>query len=181
MRFVYAFVAAFVAFFATTVAQDKKAVNPDRWDEATLELMATLPVQDGGRIKPLSAYAAQMLYLVHGRRDMKLDTDGDGKTDTTLLPTEWLLDVLFQPSVAADFPLFRIENVEVLDAIGIEHQSGQRFDFDYISYRQLVGASSKRQPAETLWELASTYGKKPTVALAPVEAHIIRMKQGVTA
>ena len=181
MRFVYAFVAAFIALAAGAFAQDKKAVNPDRWDEATLELMATLPVQENGRIKPLSAYAAQMLYLVHGRRDMKLDTDGDGKTDTTLLPTEWFLDVLFQPSVAADFPLFRIENVEVLDAIGIEHQSGQRFDFDYISYRQLVGSSSKKQPAETLWELASRYGEKKTEALAPVEAHIIRTNQGVTA
>jgi ABC-type transport system involved in cytochrome c biogenesis permease subunit len=175
------FVVFATAFAVLAQSASPKAVNPDRWDAATLDLMATLPIQENGRIKPLSAYAAQMLYKIHGRRDMKLDTDGDGKTDTTLDPTEWLLDVLFQPSVAADFPLFRIENVEVLDAIGIEHMSGQRFDFDYISYRQLVGAAGDKQPAQALWQLASNYSRKPQESLAPVEAHILRTNQCVTA
>ena len=69
MRFVYAFVAAFVAFFATTVAQDQKAVNPDRWDEATPELMATFPVPYGRRINTPSAYARHIPYRVHVPRD----------------------------------------------------------------------------------------------------------------
>ena len=181
MNRLVATILVFAVLLGSAPAQGAKAVRPERWDKATLELLATLPVQENGRIKPLSAYAAQMLYLVHGRRDMKLDTDGDGKTDVTLDPTEWLLDVLFQPTVAADFPLFRIENVEVLDAIGVGHAGGQRFDFDYVSYRQLVETAGGKQPAETLWQLASNYGRKPQDSLAPVEAHIIRTNQGVTA
>ncbi len=179
-RFV-AMIWAFFIFACASSAQVAKAVRPDRWDTATLDLLATLPIQENGRIKPLSAYAAQMLYKIHGRRDMKLDTDGDGKADATLDPTEWLLDVLFQPSVAADFPLFRIENVEVLDAIGIEHTSGQRFDFEYISYRQLVATGTGKQPAESLWQMASSYSRKPQESLVPVEAHILRTNQCVSA
>ena len=175
------FIVFATAFAAVAQSAPAKAVNPDRWDAATLELMATLPIQENGRIKPLSAYAAQMLYLIHGRRDMKIDTDGDGKADVTLTPTEWLLDVLFQPSVAADFPLFRIENVDVLDAIGIEHAGGQRFDFEFITYRQLVGVEGRKQPAQTLWELASNYSRKPQESLAPIEAHILRTNKGVSA
>ncbi|MEQ1633246.1 MAG: cytochrome c biogenesis protein CcsA, partial [Planctomycetota bacterium] len=166
----------------TATAQGGNPVSPERWDPEILAMMETLPVQEGGRIKPLSAYAAHMLYLVHGRRDMKLDTDGDGKTDLTLTPTEWLLDVWFQPTVAADFPLFRIENVDVLDAIGVAHEGGQRFDFEYVTYRQLAAAKAEGvQPVDTLWQLAGQYRKKPAETQTPVEAHIIRTNLGVDA
>lgn len=154
-----------------------------RWDPAALDAIATLPVQEGGREKPLSAYAAQMLYLVHGRRDMKLDTDGDGKDDVTLSPIEWLLDVWFEPNVAADFPLFRIENVEVLDAIGVPHEGGQRFTLEYVSYRQLIASGTDgKQPVDRLWDLASNYSRnRRPEEQTPLEAHIIRTNQGVDA
>ncbi len=163
-------------------AQSRMPLPVQRWDPETLASMATLPVQEGGRIKPLSSYAAHMLYLVHGRRDMKLDTDGDKKSDITLTPTEWLMAVWFQPDAAADFPLFRIENVDVLDAIGVAHDAGQRFDFEYVTYRQLVQATPDGvQPVDTLWELAGNYSKKKPEMQAPVEAHIIRTNIGVDA
>ncbi len=153
-----------------------------RWDDAVLAKAATLPVQEGGRIKPLSAYAAQMLYLIHGRRDMKLDLDRDGKAEVALPPIEWLLDVWFQPEAAADFPLFRIENVDVLDAIGVPHEGGQSFTLEYVSYRQLAGADVEgQQPAQRLWDLARRYRQKPQEDQTPVEAHIVRTNDGVSA
>ena len=151
------------------------------WDSATVEALAVLPVQEGGRIKPLSMFASYSLYLVHGRRDMKLDTTGDGKQDLTLSPVEWLLDVWCFPNEAADYPLFRIENVEVLDAIGIEHQ-GQRFDFDYITYRQMLTPTADgRSPAQRLMQLQDGYRGIPGSQRAPVESHIVNTASRVFA
>ena len=48
------------------------------WSEEVVAKMGSLPVQHGGRIKPLSMHAAATLHIVHGRRDVKLDTNGDG-------------------------------------------------------------------------------------------------------
>ena len=61
------------------------------WPEATRDLAASLPIQDGGRIKPLSTYASFMLLRLNGKRSV--ETPSGEK----LTPIEWLLDVLFVP------------------------------------------------------------------------------------
>jgi ABC-type transport system involved in cytochrome c biogenesis permease subunit len=105
---------------------------------------------------------------------MKLDLDGDGKLDKTLSPTEWLLDVWCYPELAAEYPLFRIENVDVLDAIGIVHDRGQRFDFEYLSYSQLLTPGRmKDTPGNVLVGLANRYEMKPAGERTPIEAHIV--------
>jgi len=161
---------------AALTAQDPAAeqiARPIGWAPATVEAMATLPVQESGRTKPLSSFAASTLYTVHGRRDMKLDLDGDGKPDVTLTPVEWLLDVWCFPEQAAKYPLFRIENVEVLDAIGIPVERGQRFDFEYVSFERLVTPGKTGVPAERLMELASKYERIDAKTRNPVESHVV--------
>lgn len=131
-------------------------VTPDRleaWPEDVVREMASLPMQDNGRIKPLSVYAAFTLYFVHGRRDVKfsaLGTNGE-QQKVTLDPTEWVLDVMCYPQQASHYPLFRVEHAGVLDAIGVEND-GQRQDFDYLSYMQVLDHVKK------LEELANRYG-----------------------
>jgi ABC-type transport system involved in cytochrome c biogenesis permease subunit len=164
---------------AQQAAAGAAAPRAHDWSPATVAAMATLPVQDGGRIKPLSALAAATLHLVHGRRDMKLDHDADGKPDVTLTPTEWLLDVWCFPDVAAHYPLFRIENVEVLDAIGIEHAGGQRFDFDYVSFATMASAGRAGVPGQKLMELAHQYSRKQALDRSPVESHVVVTAQQV--
>ena len=148
------------------------------WSAEVLEALRSLPVQEGGRVKPLSAFAAATLHLVHGRRDMKLDTDGDGKDDVTLTPTEWLLDVWFHPDVAAHYPLFRIENVEVLDAIGLEHR-GQTFGFEYVSFATMARSGRAGVPGRKLLELAHQYSRKDAKQRSGVETHIVNSAQQV--
>ncbi|HZN39948.1 MAG TPA: cytochrome c biogenesis protein CcsA [Planctomycetota bacterium] len=162
---------------AALVAQDPTAADqlarPNVWTPGFVEAMATQPVQESGRPKPLSSFAASTLYAVHGRRDMKLDLDGDGKPDVTLTPVEWLLDVWCFPEQAAKYPLFRIENVEVLDAIGIPLERGQRFDFEYVTFEQLVTPGKVGVPAQRLIELAHKYDSIAAVKRSPVESHIV--------
>ncbi|HEX5053806.1 MAG TPA: cytochrome c biogenesis protein CcsA [Planctomycetota bacterium] len=169
---------------SVTIAQEtaEPADHPVRthaWTPGAVETMATLPLQEGGRVKPLSALAAATLHLVHGRRDMKLDLDGDGKPEVTLVPTEWLLDVWCFPEQAATYPLFRIENVEVLDAVGIPHEGGQRFDFEYVSFARMVTRGKAGVPAQRLMDLARGYRNKEAADRSPVESHIVNTSQQV--
>ena len=95
----------------------ERQMRPGPYTERTRDLAASLAIQDGGRVKPLSTYADFLLLRLNGMRSVKLDKDTG---DEHKLPSiEWLLDSLFYPAQAKDYPVFLIENPEVLDAIGI--------------------------------------------------------------
>jgi hypothetical protein len=115
------------------------------WPKETLRVAEVLPVQDGGRIKPLSTYASFALYRLHGQRSMKIE-DGQGKK-VTLKPTAWLLDCLFRPDKAAEFPTFRLDNSAVVEAIGLK--AGEKRD--RYRYTDLLPARDK------LIDLAKSY------------------------
>lgn len=115
------------------------------WDPETLKVAETIPIQNGGRIKPLSTYAGFNMLSLHGARSMKVDS-GDGKTHK-ILPTAWLMDSLFRPELAMKLPTFRIDNSSVLEAIGVKSR-GKR---DRYSYEDIEPGRDK------LIELAKTY------------------------
>jgi ABC-type transport system involved in cytochrome c biogenesis permease subunit len=107
----------------------RAATSAPRWSESTLELAAGLPVQEGGRVKPLATLARYTLMALNGRASVKLDDDAK------LGALEWLLDVLLRPEVAADYRMFLIQDDAVLDVIGLAHEGrGRR---DRYSFREL--------------------------------------------
>jgi ABC-type transport system involved in cytochrome c biogenesis permease subunit len=115
------------------------------WPEETLRIAETLPVQNGGRIKPLSTFAGFTMLGLHGARSMKVE--GDGGKEITIKPTAWLMDSLFRPQLAIKLPTFRIDNSSVLEAIGVKPR-GKR---DRYSYADIEPGREK------LVELAQSY------------------------
>jgi len=99
------------------------------WSAATLAVAETLPVQDGGRIKPLATYAGFNMLAIHGTRSLTV-TGNDGKAQT-LTPVAWLLDTLFRPRFAVEHPTFRVDNSAVLEAIGAKPR-GKRDRYSYV-------------------------------------------------
>ena len=144
--------ATFAACSRPAPRLDGEATRTLPWSDELVEQVASTPVQAEGRVKPLSVLAAFTLYDVHGRRDLKYSVPGPDGTQqkVTLEPTEWLLDVWCYPRQAARYPLFRIENVGVMDALGFAN-NGQRQDFEYLSYAQVYEVVDKLQ------ELAQRY------------------------
>lgn len=112
------------------------------WDPDFVDEFGSTMVMNDGRVQPISTLAAFTLYAVHGRRDVQFETD-DRRT-VKLSPTEWLLDAWCYPAQAQRYPLFRIENVGVLDALGIHHD-GQGQRFEYLSYERLLESAEKLQ------------------------------------
>ena len=57
-------------FFAGCAPVEEVDVVRPEWPESIVELAASLPVQDGGRIKPLQTYASFALLPIHGKRSI---------------------------------------------------------------------------------------------------------------
>jgi ABC-type transport system involved in cytochrome c biogenesis permease subunit len=125
--------------------QPQKVEGYVPWEKETLEVVESLPLQDGGRIKPFSTYAGFKMLQFHGARSMKIE--GKGGEEFKIKPTEWLMDTLFRPQFAIHLPTFRVDNSQVLEAIGVPTK-GRR---DRYSYAEI-------QPGiEKLIELAQSY------------------------
>ncbi len=126
------FLALLLLFVGSSVAASQEASTREAWDEEILARFAYLPVQDGGRVKPMDSVAGLELLTVNGKRSLRLE---DGK----LSHTAWLLDCLFFPEVARTHPCFRVEYDGVLTAIGLPAK-GKR---DWYSYDELAPARTR--------------------------------------
>ncbi|WP_193214391.1 cytochrome c biogenesis protein [Luteolibacter marinus] len=115
----------------------RTVANYKPWDQETLDLASLLPVQDGGRVKPLGTYAGFSMLGLHGARSMEII--GEGGETIRIKPLAWMLDCLFRPELAKELPTFRVDNSEVLAAAGIEVK-GRR---DRYSYNDLAGGLEK--------------------------------------
>ncbi len=131
------------------------------WEKETIDLLAALPVQDGGRVKPFSTFAGFKMLGLHGARSMKVQDEAG--VVYKIKPTEWLMDTVFRPHIAIKLPTFRIDNSKVLEAIDVE-QKGRR---DRYSYEEIVKGRQK------MIELAQSYEPIPKNDRDPVQQQTI--------
>jgi len=106
---------------------------PVRWDKQTLKSFSTIPIQDAGRIKPLSTFADFKLIQFNGKRSCK---DATGRKITAM---EWLLTCFFFQEEAKAFKVFRVDNAAVLDLVGIAHIKKR----DSYSFQEISQAEEK--------------------------------------
>ncbi len=88
-------------------------------DPAIVSAFQSLPVQEGGRVKPLDTYARFLLLRLHGKQSIAVDhasLPGVKK----LKATEWLLLSWFRPDIARDLPLFVVDNSQAVGEIGVD-------------------------------------------------------------
>jgi len=137
------------------------------WSQETLDIAETLPVQDGGRIKPLSTHAGFTMLGLHGARSMKI-SDAAGK-EHRIKPTAWLLDVLFRPQFAIHQPTFRIDNSAALEAIGVKPR-GKR---DRYSYADIAPGREK------LGELAQSYAAIDQKQRDPLQTQVLDLASNI--
>ena len=82
-----------------------------------------LPVLVGGRVKPLDTVARNSLLIIHGKQTARR------ATGEPLTAMRWLTDTLFNASVADQYPVFVIENSDVLGLFGWEQTDRRYFGF----------------------------------------------------
>ena len=89
-------------------------------DKEVVALFQSLPVQDGGRTKPLDTYARFLLLRMHGRSDMRHVSHEKLPGVKSLKAIEWLLLSWFRPDIARDLPLFVVDNSQAVGEIGVD-------------------------------------------------------------
>ncbi len=137
------------------------------WTPEMLRLAARIPVQDGGRVKPLQTYASYTLLGLDHRRS---SVDADGESLSSLA---WLLEVTLRPERARRAPCFLVETAEVLDAIGLEHEGKKKRD--HYAYADLLPARAR------LSELAGQYMAIESNRRSAVEDGIVALDRAVDA
>ncbi|MEN6627367.1 MAG: cytochrome c biogenesis protein CcsA [Candidatus Sumerlaeia bacterium] len=89
-----------------------------------VKAFGSLPIQDGGRVKPISTFARFKLIQFSGRSTL------DGEPATS-----WLMRVVLKPETALDDNIFLIENPRLMQALGLSDDK-RRARF---SYAELMG------------------------------------------
>ena len=91
--------------------------------DVDLAKFGKIPVLVGGRGKPLDTVARNSLLIIHGKQELRLE---DGRT---LSAIQWLTDVLFNAAAADQYPVFLVQNDEVLGLFGWEQSQRKYFSF----------------------------------------------------
>lgn len=107
---------AYIAY-SFKIPQNTSAFDFNTWGR--------LPVLNGGRLKPLDTVARTSLLLLSGKQAVRYE----GKTYGA---TEWLIYTLFEPQASQAFPVFEIDDPDVLGSIGIQQTTQRRFSYTQI-------------------------------------------------
>ncbi len=129
---------ALLLSFQSQVQAQVGAPAREPWSDEVLHLAATLPIQDGGRVKPLSTYVGFTLLKMNGKRTVVLKGAGEDGEDFKLDPMSWFLDCLFYPGLASNYTCFVVQDTEVLKRVGLS-VSGKR-KRDTFSYNEIQSA-----------------------------------------
>lgn len=133
------------------------------WPGEAVDVFGRIPVQDDGRVKPMLTVAHWTLIELHGKSRLATLTPEEIREHPSSMPagregvprklsaTEWLMDVLFRPSQAREYPVFLVDDSNAVTAIGVSAKKKRR---NYYSYQELLPGRAK------LSELSASFAAK---------------------
>jgi len=121
----------FAAWFLGTL------IPPSDTDFAFNEF-GKLPVVFNGRLKPMDSLARNSLLEI--REKQTLDTEPWNDWDPKIISAnEWLVNVMMNPAVADAWPVFRVDNPELITKLNLpERNLAQRQDGKHYSWNQIA-------------------------------------------
>lgn len=93
-----------------------------------LEDFGKLPVQVGGRVKPLDSVARNSLLIFSERQQAVIPSTG-ASGETTVPALVWLVEMATRPEVADTMKVFRVLHPQLRDALGIPDNAGKTFSY----------------------------------------------------
>jgi ABC-type transport system involved in cytochrome c biogenesis permease subunit len=130
-----------------------------------LAAFGRLPTLVNGRTKPVDTVARTTLLVLQGRQRVAAP---DGRV---LSPTEWLLDMLYQPARANSYPVFEVTHPDVLTLFNLTPEDGagkKRFTFDQLA-RGIPELDRQARLADAV----------ESAVRSPFQRAVIRLRDGV--
>lgn len=128
----------------------KARIPTDQAAEMQVQQFGALPLADGGRIKPFDTLARNTLQILSGKQVVekraktlteRLTLSGPEPTPATT----WLLDTISQKPDTEDYRVFRIDNLDVLEVLGLEPRLGF-FCYSFKEINEKQASQSPDQP-----------------------------------
>ena len=95
--------------------------------------VSDIPIQEGGRIKPLDSFARNQSLAFYGKRKIKHED---------LSAIDWLLNLFTHPEKGLDQKVFNLRSPEVVNALGLTWTN----NFHKYSYNELFPGIEKQLP-----------------------------------
>ena len=99
-----------------------------------------IPVLANGRFQPLDSLAFNALLQLREKRTAISSTASSGPDKQQIIPaTQWLAEVMFKPELAETRPIFRIDNPDLKQMLGlpVEPDEATKADGKHFSYQQI--------------------------------------------
>jgi len=141
--FPWAILALASIYLATVAFRPTPSHDGFDWDA-----FGRLPVQVGGRVKPLDTLARNSLFCISHKTTYE---DEQGRKQPA---TRWLAEVLFGKQQGRDLSVFRIPNDEIQDSLGLEARAGLRFSLTSIPDAKSTYGMLRSEKLETVNEWA---------------------------
>lgn len=142
------------------------------WSDEVVDAFGALPVQEDGRVKPLSTFVGFKLYTINGKRSWTI-AEGTGlpTAGEKLDPVRWALDVAFHGEQAQHYECFLVNDKKALEQIGLEFANRKRRD--RFSYAQLSPGRSR------LDQLAARAREKDAKERTTTEVVLLSLQQSL--
>jgi ABC-type transport system involved in cytochrome c biogenesis permease subunit len=128
------FIVAVAACFALSNAL------PVKETDFAWQSFGRIPALANGRYQPLDSLARNALLQLRGKASAISSTASSGPDKQRAIPAaEWLAEVMFQPEVAETRPVFRIDNPDLKQMLGlpVEPDEATKADGKHFSYKQI--------------------------------------------
>ena len=177
-----------ILFFTIAAAFNFSAEGIDsyeKWDPEIVKIFEAMPVQEEGRLKPMQTVARYKLMRINNSKRLRFEIGGE---KIKVSAAEWLMDCLFRPELAKKMPIFKVNNPDVVEAIGVDpHKSPrQRYSYEELSDLDENGFSDnmKRLSERTaelgkIMEDSDKEEEGKAVRRDPVNAGLLSLKSAV--
>ncbi|MDG1049751.1 MAG: cytochrome c biogenesis protein CcsA [Planctomycetota bacterium] len=144
----------------------------EAWPEEVVEAFSQIPVQDAGRVKPLSTVAGFRMLNTNGKRSFEVPAgSGLPTAPEKLTPTTWYLDAMFFPEQARTYEVFLVDDNAVLEAMGLRFEGRKRRD--RYSFNQLMAGRGEME------ELAKAIYAKEAAERTRVETQLLVLRNNL--
>ena len=115
-------------------------MQPPRDHDFSFNEFGELPVTANGRVQPLDSFARNSLLQVREKQTLNTEPWKEWYQSPKMVSAiEWLANVMMNPTVADDWPVFRLDNPDVITLLKLpERNVAQHLDGKYYSWNQIA-------------------------------------------
>jgi ABC-type transport system involved in cytochrome c biogenesis permease subunit len=99
-----------------------------------------LPVVFNGRLKPMDSLARNSLLQINEMQDLDIEPwKGPMEHHQTISAIEWMANVMMNPRVSDDLPVFRVDNPDLIAFLKLpDRDTAQHQDGEHYSWNQII-------------------------------------------